>query len=125
MIVRIPVRFILIEESRLVNVVHHDIQIPIVVEIGIGRAVAIGRTVHAPGFCLIGESNAMVVRENSIGNIGGRHVTDQFQNIFPFQPALSFHNIVHVFDEVEVGVVAVIPIRHQEVFPSVIVIVCQ
>ena len=59
---------ILIDECGRVDVIHHEIEPAVVVEIGIGRAVRIAGLVHSPCCGLVGERQVPVVPEDVVGH---------------------------------------------------------
>jgi len=55
-----------VDEGRGVDVVHDEVEAPIAIEIGVGRAVGEARTLQPPRAGLVGEADAALVAEDVV-----------------------------------------------------------
>ena len=60
---------IVIDERGRVDVVHHEVELAVIIEVGIRRAVREARTAHSPRVCLVGEGKVTRVAEDVVGLI--------------------------------------------------------
>src|SRR5205085_8006335 len=61
---RIAGRHVLIDECRRVNVVDHEIELAVVIQIRVGRTIGKSRLVDSPAPAFVGEGHVAVVAED-------------------------------------------------------------
>ena len=125
MMARLALCLVAIDKGGLVDIIDHQIQIAIVIQIGISGAVAVRRLCDAPVLGFIDKRLSGLVGKNIVGNVGSRHMLNNLQHILPLQPTFRLHDSVHIIDEIEVRIVAVIAVSDEKVFPAVVIIVGQ
>ena len=101
----------MVDKCSRIDIIYHQIQITVIVQIGVCRTTAIRLLSHAPISGLVGKIELAIISENIIFDIRRGHFLYQFQHISSLKTALfGCHKIVHVFQKIEVGVVVQIAI---------------
>ena len=98
MVFKALVCFVLVNRGGQVDVVDHQIQVTVVVQIGVGCPVAVGGLGDAPGLTDILEAQVAVVFEEVVAKVGGGDLLHQFQHVLALDAALVvLDEIPHVF----------------------------
>ena len=109
---------VFVDRRRRVDVVHDEIELAVVVEIDIGRAVGEARLVNAPRVTHIGEGQVAVVTEHAVRELVTAELPQLLQSCVLVAGAAGGGHC-HLVVEVVGGLG--IAVRHKEVFAPIVV----
>ncbi len=117
-------RPVVVHEGRPVEVVDHQVQGPVPVQVRVRRPVRVRGRAQPPLPPLAREGQVAVVAEDVVCHVRRGHLIHQVQHVLPHHATgLLLHEVAHVFDKIHVGIVAHKAIGDEEVFPAVVVVI--
>ena len=80
---------VLVDEGRSIDVVHHDIELAVVIEIGVRRPVRKARPLHPPCLGAVGERQVTLISEHVVGRLVPAQLIQDLRLSATRQSALS------------------------------------
>ena len=119
---RQPLGLVLEDEGGPVEVVDHEVQVAVVVEVGVGRPGGVARHIQPPRLRPIAERQVSIVLKDVVGDLASRPLAQPFKESLLALPletlAAGLRQVggahpLHVGEIVEVGDVARIAVRDE------------
>src|SRR5690606_14831347 len=122
-VVQLLIGVVSIDKGRGIDIVDHQVQVPVIVQVGIGDPIGKGGGFKAPGHIGVFKSDVPIVPKGIIGlGIDGHPGNDRVYGFLTAGQGHFLHDLIgKEIDKIQVGEVVVDPVGDKDILETVVV----